>query len=631
MNAKDYEWAIAQAFISGVQPCFRGKRVYANEAQKQIVTYWVDIYKRYIELFTGNTVHVKAPEMDPNNAKRTTGMDVIMQANSKSQTTEKGFVAVFNLTDEARTEHIRVPMYYTGLTSLTEAPMPVPGSSPADNPLPSYATPPYLPVENDVPTAYDSVTGYNGQADIHLEGKVEGQNIKIDSNGNAYVDITLEPMSYTWFTISEAGATVDAPLFYPANTTNPSTDDPSGIMTPPEIPVEGYGQKVLADSQEFTYVGNWSDTTKNTGIDRTTIEADSSMSFTFNSDKVALYGAKSPKAGLVDVYIDDIYTGSINLYNQVRKLNTLLLKIEDLPAADHTVKLINAEDKELQIGGIVLRDQSRLMKLTIEGQEEKVVMEQGDAFTYALTPYDNSVNLDDGTLFTMELAGIVTLDTANKTLTLANDPPSTTEITIKAMGRVNNKTLSSNPVTIIAVSSSDNKWLDLTDTGGQWTFINDGKMIAPASGRDQYLLLKYRDKETIGTLKARMSLKGNRGIGLGGFVVGVGNKGGQDFDATKQQGYQIYLTKEQVIVAKSGTGILASAAHNQDINSWIPLKTVFQNGSIKVYIGEELMITYTNQVNIVANSRVGLYTGIWPYSNQATSPKFRSVSYTPQQ
>lgn len=222
-NIKDYEWAIAQSFAAGVQPCFRGRRLYDTEGTKNIVKYWVDFYKRYKEILNSKTIHVKPPKPDPDNSLRTTEMDVIMHANSGS--TEKAMMMIFNQTDEPRTETITIPLYYSGLTDLQEPPCPVPGSDTTNVDLPKYGPypPPYPTLTPPTPYVYPSATTTNKIASFYHEGD-ERQDYRIDSNGNIELTLTLEPMSYTWYTVYDSNVTPDAPIPYP-NATPPVPND----------------------------------------------------------------------------------------------------------------------------------------------------------------------------------------------------------------------------------------------------------------------------------------------------------------------------------------------------------------------------------------------------------------------
>lgn len=260
-NAKDYEWAIAQAFAAGVQPTFRGQRIFSNDYQKDVVAYWVKHFKRYRELLNSNTIHVKYPEKDTANPLRTTGMDVIMHADATVQGVEKGYIMVFNQTDQPRVETIQVPLYYTGLTGLTEPPMPVPDSSPGDCQLPVYGQwpPPYHEEPNDEPSQYPAVTGTIGTVDIHQEGNVQGQNVTIDSNGNAFIEVSLEPMSYTWYTITASGDVVAEPYPYPNLS---STNILQGkLPTSGSTPIAfGRDYNKATDGDKVTTI--WTETTK---------------------------------------------------------------------------------------------------------------------------------------------------------------------------------------------------------------------------------------------------------------------------------------------------------------------------------------------------------------------------------
>ncbi|NOU88344.1 hypothetical protein GC102_21650 [Paenibacillus sp. LMG 31460] len=223
-NISDYDFVLAQNFGSGVMAAYRGKELYDSEGTKAVVTKWTDFYKKYKAILNSDIVHIKAPEFDPNNTKRTTGLDAIIHVNT--QTKEKGLMMVYNQTDTPRTETISVPLYYTGLTNLQNPPVPVPGSHPKQ--LKKYGTypvyDPYLPA---APATYDYPTAQptNKQVTLSQEG-LSNKTYKIDSNGNVLLQVTIPPMSYTWFT---AYAPEDAPdtgsLLIPTEVTATSIND----------------------------------------------------------------------------------------------------------------------------------------------------------------------------------------------------------------------------------------------------------------------------------------------------------------------------------------------------------------------------------------------------------------------
>lgn len=216
-NLVDYEWAMAEAFAAGVQPCFRGKELFDTEETKEIVKYWTSLYKRYNKLLNSNTIHFMMPEMDPNNYSRTLGIDAILQE-CATEEKEKGFLMLFNQTDTARTEKITVPLYYTGLTGLDEPPQPAPGSHPANiKNVNGYVRglPPFLKTD-DVPDAYPEATPTDKTAAFYQEGVLESKReYIIDSNGNVEMYVTIPPMSFTWFTIADPETQLDEPIPYP--------------------------------------------------------------------------------------------------------------------------------------------------------------------------------------------------------------------------------------------------------------------------------------------------------------------------------------------------------------------------------------------------------------------------------
>ncbi len=215
-NAADYNWALAQNFLTGVQHTFYGSGLYDTPAVRDLVRYWVDVYKTYRATLKGDVVHIRPPRPDPDAAARATGMDAFVHV--APGRTERALLVVFNQTDAARTERLAVPLYHAGLTDLAAAPASVPGSrlSTSDD-IPSYGgrqvyeAPGLVPAWDD--DAQPSATATERTVDFHLEGGGVPRRMALDSNGTAMLEVTLPPMSFTWYAVTEAG---DRPATPPA-------------------------------------------------------------------------------------------------------------------------------------------------------------------------------------------------------------------------------------------------------------------------------------------------------------------------------------------------------------------------------------------------------------------------------
>lgn len=220
-NSFDFDWALAQITASGVWPTIRGKKIYDSETGKEIFKKWVAIYKKYRNVLNGITVHFMPPRIDTDNPSRTTCIDAIMNLLPEGDT--RGFVMFFNQTDEERCETIKLPVYYTGLTSLEKPPVPFPNTKNSDVSYPLYGAeiaPLVIKARNGEERTYitdekviDKEIPEMSEAYLTDRKIVISQEDKkpevfsIDSNGNVEFKITLPPMSYKWYVIhpSERG------------------------------------------------------------------------------------------------------------------------------------------------------------------------------------------------------------------------------------------------------------------------------------------------------------------------------------------------------------------------------------------------------------------------------------------
>ncbi|WP_433259647.1 discoidin domain-containing protein (plasmid) [Streptosporangium sp. CA-135522] len=205
-NLFDYSWVIAQNYLSGVQPFFRGTTLDGGDADvRSVVSYWTDVYKTYRGLVTSDIIHLVPPRQDPANPARAQGIDAFMHARSNGN--ERALVAVFNQTDQPRTQTLTVPLYYTGMTGLSQPPQPVPGSYLDTKDIPVHG--PY-PVTERFPKpswngSYPAATPTSAKVDVHREGAGTPQKLNIDSNGNAQLEVSLAPMSFSWYVVTPNG------------------------------------------------------------------------------------------------------------------------------------------------------------------------------------------------------------------------------------------------------------------------------------------------------------------------------------------------------------------------------------------------------------------------------------------
>jgi hypothetical protein len=103
-----YEAHLAQNFLSGVQACYRGTRLYDTETTEAAVKKWVDLYKRYRAILDSDIIHLRRPDGR--------SLDGILHVNPALRT--KGFAVFYNPTENELAETWTLPLYYTGLTDV---------------------------------------------------------------------------------------------------------------------------------------------------------------------------------------------------------------------------------------------------------------------------------------------------------------------------------------------------------------------------------------------------------------------------------------------------------------------------------------------------------------------------------
>lgn len=198
-NLADYDWALAEAAASGVWPCVRGKRLYDSELCRAVVKYWTDVIHRHKVLLNSNTVHVYPPK-PARNLNFAEDIDVILQENHT--TSDKLYLMVCNQTTETRTKTLLLPAFYTGLTGM-ERPAVAPKSGDFDAVVvPSFGSWPPIYPENQENLLTDAEIGADSGVHMALyehdlpEKRTEAM---IDTNGNLILNVTLPPMSYTYY------------------------------------------------------------------------------------------------------------------------------------------------------------------------------------------------------------------------------------------------------------------------------------------------------------------------------------------------------------------------------------------------------------------------------------------------
>jgi len=103
----EYQSHLAQNFGAGVQACYRGSRIYDNDQTKEMVINWVNWYKKYRLILNSDIIHLR----------RADGRDWDGFMHVNPQLKEKGFLMLFNPMNQPVSRTIKIPLYYTGLTT----------------------------------------------------------------------------------------------------------------------------------------------------------------------------------------------------------------------------------------------------------------------------------------------------------------------------------------------------------------------------------------------------------------------------------------------------------------------------------------------------------------------------------
>lgn len=100
-----YGQRLANLFGAGVQACYRGPQLYDSPKTKELVTKWVNFYKKHREVLNGDIIHIR----------RADGRDYDAILHVSPAGKEKGLLMVYNPLEETIRRSIKVNLYYTGL------------------------------------------------------------------------------------------------------------------------------------------------------------------------------------------------------------------------------------------------------------------------------------------------------------------------------------------------------------------------------------------------------------------------------------------------------------------------------------------------------------------------------------
>ncbi len=107
-HLKDYQQLMMQYYGAGVQACYRGPRLYDTEKTKQLVRQTIGWYNKYRNILNSDIIHLR----------RADGRDWDGIIHVNPHLKQKGLVMLFNPTKVKISRTIRLPLYYTGLTTI---------------------------------------------------------------------------------------------------------------------------------------------------------------------------------------------------------------------------------------------------------------------------------------------------------------------------------------------------------------------------------------------------------------------------------------------------------------------------------------------------------------------------------
>jgi hypothetical protein len=101
-----YEMMLVSNLGSGIQSALRGPRLYDTQETRAMVKRVVSWYKKYRDILESDIIHIR----------RADGRDIDYMMHANPRLDEKGFLLVYNPTDNIIRKKIKIPLYYTGLT-----------------------------------------------------------------------------------------------------------------------------------------------------------------------------------------------------------------------------------------------------------------------------------------------------------------------------------------------------------------------------------------------------------------------------------------------------------------------------------------------------------------------------------
>jgi hypothetical protein len=106
-HLEHYETRLANLFGAGVQACYRGPRLYDAPETRAVVKKWVSFYKEHRAILDSDLIHLR----------RADGRDWDGWLHVNPRLPERGLAFLYNPLSEPIHRTVRLPLYYTGLSS----------------------------------------------------------------------------------------------------------------------------------------------------------------------------------------------------------------------------------------------------------------------------------------------------------------------------------------------------------------------------------------------------------------------------------------------------------------------------------------------------------------------------------
>jgi hypothetical protein len=105
-----YEAHLINNFAAGVQAAYRGIRLYDTDETKKVICKWVEFYKKYRDILDSDIIHVR----------RADGRDIDCLLHVNPTLPIKGLAVVYNPLDKPVQKALKLPLYYSGLTTTAQ-------------------------------------------------------------------------------------------------------------------------------------------------------------------------------------------------------------------------------------------------------------------------------------------------------------------------------------------------------------------------------------------------------------------------------------------------------------------------------------------------------------------------------